>query len=558
MAQQIINVGTTANDGTGDPLRVAGQKINSNFGEVYNTSQLAFNQANAGSVIAQAAFNYANTIVSDTQIDPFARVTANAAFNQANDANVLAQAAFDAANTANGATVTGNIVINSSNSEINFVSNSSGDGIGYSTIQLVPDTNTTSDQYIIIDPTAPSHIHIRAGGTQDSSGAQLFLGGEKNYVRVTDNQGVRIQNEELNDNYNYYSNTVQYVNGTWYEDSGNYFIQFTSDNSQMVTDLSNFASGSPNEVILYWDTGTEVVSNTMISITGFWQGIGNVYVAQVNSTLPANNTVLTAIEFHLFTTNTNYLGLENNDLTIDVADDIRMYARDIFSLRNWSSEEPITIITDYDANAWTWSFNVDGELRVPGAVNFQQNTTIPLGPPVINGTNDRVRLWDFEGTGSGFNYAIGAEGNHMWFSMDVNNGTGGFKFYSQNNQIFKIRDDGALLFTDSSIQTTAANQGFRNTLLINTATHNAANNEEVLLCDPNAAGANIVMNLSANVSDGKIFTIKNINPGGYSVNVGATTIEDPVTKSIVSEVIMANTGEVYTWVAYSGVYRHIG
>lgn len=35
MAQQIINIGTIANDNTGDTLRGAGQKINDNFDEVY-------------------------------------------------------------------------------------------------------------------------------------------------------------------------------------------------------------------------------------------------------------------------------------------------------------------------------------------------------------------------------------------------------------------------------------------------------------------------------------------------------------------------------------------
>lgn len=35
MTQQVINVGSTANDGTGDPLRTAFQKINSNFSELY-------------------------------------------------------------------------------------------------------------------------------------------------------------------------------------------------------------------------------------------------------------------------------------------------------------------------------------------------------------------------------------------------------------------------------------------------------------------------------------------------------------------------------------------
>jgi len=36
MAKQIINIGTTANDGTGDPLRTAMDKVNDNFDEVYN------------------------------------------------------------------------------------------------------------------------------------------------------------------------------------------------------------------------------------------------------------------------------------------------------------------------------------------------------------------------------------------------------------------------------------------------------------------------------------------------------------------------------------------
>ena len=62
----------------------------------------------------------------------------------------------------------------------------SGDGYGLGTLELVPDGNITSDQYLIIDPTAPNHIHIRAGGTQDASNADLFLGGERNNVHISD------------------------------------------------------------------------------------------------------------------------------------------------------------------------------------------------------------------------------------------------------------------------------------------------------------------------------------------------------------------------------------
>jgi hypothetical protein len=37
MAKQTINIGQTANDRTGDPLRTAFEKINDNFTELYAT-----------------------------------------------------------------------------------------------------------------------------------------------------------------------------------------------------------------------------------------------------------------------------------------------------------------------------------------------------------------------------------------------------------------------------------------------------------------------------------------------------------------------------------------
>ena len=36
MAKQVINIGTVANDGTGDPLRTAFDKVNDNFTELYS------------------------------------------------------------------------------------------------------------------------------------------------------------------------------------------------------------------------------------------------------------------------------------------------------------------------------------------------------------------------------------------------------------------------------------------------------------------------------------------------------------------------------------------
>jgi hypothetical protein len=60
---------------------------------------LAFDKANAANVLAQSAYDLANTLAGGTATDGFARTTANAAFDKANSANVLAQAAFNQANT---------------------------------------------------------------------------------------------------------------------------------------------------------------------------------------------------------------------------------------------------------------------------------------------------------------------------------------------------------------------------------------------------------------------------------------------------------------------------
>ena len=82
-----------------------------------------------------------------------------------------------------GGAVTGNIAVG--DGRINFVASSSGDGNGFSTIEIRPDdVYTSNENYLIIDPTSPNHIHIRAGGTQDNSNAELYLGGENSYFMV--------------------------------------------------------------------------------------------------------------------------------------------------------------------------------------------------------------------------------------------------------------------------------------------------------------------------------------------------------------------------------------
>lgn len=66
MAKQVIGIGTTANDGTGDTLRDAMDKINDNFTELYGSSvtthyKVANLTANSTNTLAGSSFTPAIT-----------------------------------------------------------------------------------------------------------------------------------------------------------------------------------------------------------------------------------------------------------------------------------------------------------------------------------------------------------------------------------------------------------------------------------------------------------------------------------------------------------------
>jgi hypothetical protein len=70
MAKQTVNIGTTANDNTGDSLRVAGDKINDNFDELYgyadNTTTTALSLSTLNSTYATAIVGFKVYALSET------------------------------------------------------------------------------------------------------------------------------------------------------------------------------------------------------------------------------------------------------------------------------------------------------------------------------------------------------------------------------------------------------------------------------------------------------------------------------------------------------------
>ena len=164
----------------------------------------------------------------------------------------------------------------------------SGDGGGYGTMQLVPDGDLTSDQYLIIDPTAPNHIHIRAGGTQDASTADLILGGENTNVLVSDTGDyVDIRTTSVESNtYIYRFDSAGYLSGPamgglfvsgllngegdlWLGSSDNNVILSPGpENSAYLGD----ASTVNNQIATIGD-----INNTVSAITSYspvWSGTG--------------------------------------------------------------------------------------------------------------------------------------------------------------------------------------------------------------------------------------------------------------------------------------------
>ena len=115
MALQTLNIGTAANDGTGDNLRVGGDKINDNFSEIYT----AFGNGSSLSSLAVTAMNgaTANEIVTvgstTTELDAEANLTFDGStlavtgnITVPNDGDIGAVGATDAIQISSGGIVT--------------------------------------------------------------------------------------------------------------------------------------------------------------------------------------------------------------------------------------------------------------------------------------------------------------------------------------------------------------------------------------------------------------------------------------------------------------------
>ncbi len=407
MARQTINIGTAANDGTGDKLRVAFDKINDNFVELYDQGDKGAKGDKGEPAVGGSGAQGAQGVAGDKGATGAQGVQGEVG-TKGDKGDVGVQGAVGSAGSTGAQ----------------------------------GDAGTKGDKG-----------DIGVQGSAGSAGAQGGAGTKGDKGEPGGGGGGNYGN----------TNVAAYLLSDGVDTKAN--ITFIRDEG--FGDVPYFGFVNPDNATLKLQTniaGSEL-NTDIISIDRETQNVkfnGNVVVNSLRS-----GDVWTNIRFGFnddTDANGKYLQLRTGDddahIHLDSGD---MSAYDQY----WGNDSKYVkldragnvVIRAYDSNtaaANAWTYTPDGDLKLPvnSVVNFGQGSET-LGIPAANGANDRIRLWDFEGGGSGYNYAIGAEGNHMWFTMDVNNGTGGFKFYSRDSQIFKIRDDGALIFQDNTVQNTA-------------------------------------------------------------------------------------------------------
>ena len=248
----------------------------------------------------------------------------------------------------------------------------SGDGGGYSTLELVPDNNLYgNDQYLIVDPTGPNHIHIRAGGTQDQSNAQLFLGGENTHVTVNDIDGIaRLNHSGRQQLFSAsISAGIDFSTAEWTTDGVNNFITF-NDVQQTTLNAIWGLNGSENSIEIYDGVNYTTITGINGSST---PGLGQPATLTVNQAPPVSPTPVLNAFFSSYGIVSTYIEVDGTDIRMEARDDLRMFSRDIFLLANYSTTDPVRIATNYNNNEQSWDFRVDGVLELPAGGDIVRN-----------------------------------------------------------------------------------------------------------------------------------------------------------------------------------------
>ena len=217
----------------------------------------------------------------------------------------------------------------------------------------------------------------------------------------------------------------------------------------------------------------------------------------------------------------------------------------------YAQDENVGVQTSPDGNAYyTWLFSgSDGLLYVPNGADNTSGIAFPNDAGGGSGDFSYIHYYPYAG------------GEDMVLELRVRNNSddrirldtsGDIEIVTDGpgvGQKWVFHDDGTFAFPDNTRQTTAYDNKLLKVTSTTPATANATT--KYIICDPNAASGNVEITLPNGNFSGKEYTIKNINDGGYSVNIslanGSAYIEDSG-GSFGTSVSISATGGYATWV----------
>jgi hypothetical protein len=261
---------------------------------------------------------------------------------------------------------TGNLILAGGNSVIQSIANSSLDPTlpNVSTMVLTPDANYNS-QVLVLDPTAPGHIHLRAYAFSniDEPAANIFLGGEDTAFEVTSgpNNEVRIHSG---------GNTWTFGNDGRLTFPGTPRIDTDANNFEVqAAEAINFEANTV--VNIYTDTG-----NT----TYQWQ-----FGDDGNLTLPDTTGVLANVSITLEANDTGNI----TGLSLIGDSNANLYAHG-----------NVTIVSDSSNTTATWSFVNTGDIVLPNDVVIGDDGSNGMMLSVPTVTPGTYSDWTFDQSGN--------------------------------------------------------------------------------------------------------------------------------------------------------------
>jgi hypothetical protein len=272
--------------------------------------------------------------------------------------------------------------------------------------------------------------------------------------------------------------------------------------SNLVITNSNVADLTLATANAFVDTNSDI-SNLSASTTAEFaavnSNIANLTSATANAFADTNGTVannasnITILQGQVYT-NANvadYLPT-NGTITLLQGNDVALQTQ-VASLTG-------QVYTDADVAAYlpTYSGNI-GAANAAVVVNSANvNFNMRLGAPVVGGTNDKIRLYNYNNPAS-FNYAIGAEAGNIWFSAPYAS-TSGFNFYNTDTLAVHIGTNGSITATGNVAAPYFIGDGSQLTNLPagNYANANVADYLPTYTGNLTAGNINVLDNLAAN------------------------------------------------------------